>query len=330
MNRRDTLLNQLAPSPAASQFVYSDEVKAALFNADGTFNQQTAAKVVALESTIISHGMPYPENLQCAQELESIVRAQGAVPATIAIIDGIVQIGLGPQELERLARDGRKCAKCSRRDIPLLIAQKGIGATTVAGTILLASIAGISVMATGGIGGVHRGAESSMDISADLTELGRTPVLVVSAGVKSILDIGRTLEVLETQGVAVMGWKTAEFPAFFTRKSGCPVPSAVQSTEEAAGFVSKMVNLRFTSGGVLAVPIPAEHEANGALIEKAIHTALAEADQQGVKGRDITPFLLKRVNELTKGASLKSNLALVKNNTKVAAGIAFAHFKSYQ
>jgi pseudouridine-5'-phosphate glycosidase len=283
------------------------------------------AKVVALESTIISHGMPYPQNVECARELESIVRAAGAVPATIAVLDGVIHVGLTDEQLEMFGKNGRSMLKCSRRDLSAAIAGRRNAATTVSGTILIAQMVGIEVMATGGIGGVHRGGEVSMDVSADLTELGRTRVLVVCAGVKSILDIPRTLEFLETQGVAVFGYGTDRFPAFFTRDSGSKAPLVMEDTQAGARYLLAQRAVRSTSGGILAVPLPAAAEADGIVVGAAIDKALAEATAQGVSGRDITPFLLKRVNELTKGKSLSANLALVKNNTKVASQIAVAY-----
>ncbi|CAA0805834.1 indigoidine synthase A family protein [Striga hermonthica] len=278
--------------------------------------------VVALESTIISHGMPYPQNLQTAKEVEAIVRENGAVPATVAILDGIPCIGLSVEELERLAILGRKARKTARRDIAHVVATQGNGATTVSATMFFASMAGIPIFVTGGIGGVHRHGESSMDISSDLTELGRTPVAVVSAGVKSILDIPRTLEYLETQGVCVAAYRTNEFPAFFTEKSGCKAPARLDSPEDFARLIDTNINLKLGSGILIAVPIPSEHSASGNIIESAIQTALNEAREQNITGSAETPFLLARVNELTGGASLLSNIALVKNNARVGAQIA--------
>eukprot|EP00760_Papus_ankaliazontas_P004280 PhM_4_TR1176/c0_g1_i1/m.14205/K16329/psuG; pseudouridylate synthase len=281
--------------------------------------------VVALESTIISHGMPYPENVQCARGVEDVVRKNGATPATVAILSGVIHVGLTSDELELFGKLGpAKIRKCSRRDMPLILGQRLHGATTVSATMMVAHMAGIPVFVTGGVGGVHRGGEHTMDVSADLTELGRTPVCVVSAGVKSILDIPRTLEVLETQGTTVMVLGADEFPAFFTRKSGAKAPMRVDTTAEAATVVGPMRRLGL-SGAIVAVPIPAEHEADGEIVAKAIDVALAEAAEKKVLGNDITPFLLKRVNELTQGRSLKSNIALVMNNARVGAEIAVAH-----
>ncbi|XP_058115299.1 pseudouridine-5'-phosphate glycosidase isoform X1 [Magnolia sinica] len=260
--------------------------------------------VVALESTIISHGMPYPQNLETAKEVESIIKENGAVPATIAILDGVPCIGLSNEELQRLANLGKKAQKTARRDIPHIV--------------------GIPVFVTGGIGGVHRHGENTMDISSDLTELGRTPVAVISAGVKSILDIPRTLEYLETQGVPVVAYKAQEFPAFFTESSGCEVPCRLDSPEECAQLIHASIKLRLGAGVLIGVPIPKEHAASGSLIESAIQRALKEARDNKVTGNAETPFLLARVNELTGGASLAANIALVKNNALLGAKIAVA------
>ncbi|KAI3848205.1 hypothetical protein MKW92_028321 [Papaver armeniacum] len=279
--------------------------------------------VVALESTIISHGMPYPQNLQTAKEVEAIVRENGAVPATIAILDGRPCIGLSNEQLERLASLGTKAQKTARRDIAHIVASGGNGATTVSATIFFASKVGIPVFVTGGIGGVHRHGEQTMDISSDLTELGRSPVAVISAGIKSILDIPRTLEYLETQGVTVASYKTHEFPAFLQKQ----VPCRVDSPEDCArliGMTHANLKLGLGSGILIGVPIPKEHAASGRMIESAIQTALKEARDKNVSGNAETPFLLAKVNELTKGASLASNIALVKNNALVGASIAAA------
>ncbi|XP_051141773.1 pseudouridine-5'-phosphate glycosidase isoform X2 [Andrographis paniculata] len=278
--------------------------------------------IVALESTIISHGMPYPQNLETAKEVEAVVRQNGAVPATIAILDGTPCIGLSAEELERLAVLGRKARKTARRDIAHVVATGGIGATTVSATMFFASMAGIPIFVTGGIGGVHRHGESTLDISSDLTELGRTPVAVVSAGVKSILDISRTLEYLETQGVCVAAYQTNEFPAFFTDKSGYKAPCHVDSPEDCARLIDSNIGLGLGTGVLIAVPIPKEHSASGNIIESAIQRALKEAREHNVTGSAETPFLLARVNELTGGASLAANIALVKNNARVGAQIA--------
>jgi pseudouridine-5'-phosphate glycosidase/sugar/nucleoside kinase (ribokinase family) len=280
--------------------------------------------VVALESTIISHGMPYPANIQTAREVEEVVRNSGAVPAIIAILDGVCCIGLSDDELNRFAVLGAagKVAKVSRRDLAACVARSGHGGTTVSATMLLADMAGVRVFVTGGIGGVHRGGELSLDISADLCELGRTPVCVVCAGAKSILDIPRTLEFLETQGVAVLALGTDEFPAFFTRRSGCPAPTRVETAHEAAAVVHASSTLGLSSGTLVAVPIPESAEAEAGKVQGAIEQALAEAGAAGVAGRDTTPFLLKRIAELTGGDSLASNIALIKNNAAVGAQIA--------
>ena len=282
--------------------------------------------VVALESTIISHGMPYPKNLEVARAVEAVVRDAGALPCTIAVLDGVCICGLSDDELERFAQlgDAGAVGKVSRRDLAHAVARGAHGGTTVSSTMLLAHAAGIGVFVTGGIGGVHRGGEASMDVSADLVELGRTPVLVVSAGVKSILDIPRTLEYLETQGVAVLALGADEFPAFFSRTSGCAAPLRVDSAAEAAAVAAAQRRLGLASGMLVGVPIPEAAEAEGARVQGAIDAALAEADGAGVRGRDVTPFLLKRVNELTDGASLAANIALIKNNALAGAQIAVA------
>ncbi|XP_072964670.1 pseudouridine-5'-phosphate glycosidase isoform X1 [Typha angustifolia] len=278
--------------------------------------------VVALESTIISHGMPYPQNLQTAKAVEAIVRKNGATPATIAILDGTPYVGLNHEQLERLAILGRKAQKTARRDIPFVVAAGGNGATTVSATMFFASKVGIPVFVTGGLGGVHRHGEQTMDISSDLTELGKTPVAVISAGVKSILDIPRTLEYLETQGVTVAAYKTDEFPAFFTESSGCKAPCRLNTPEECAKLIDANLNLRLENGILIAVPIPKEYAASGNMIESAIQKALQEAKDNNVIGSAATPFLLNRVNQLTGGASLAANIALVKNNALVGAKVA--------
>ncbi|GLC41513.1 hypothetical protein PLESTB_001003000 [Pleodorina starrii] len=291
----------------------SPEVQAAL--ADGQ-------PVIALESTIITHGMPWPDNLSTALEVEDVVRASGAVPATIAIISGVPHIGMQREQLEYIARKGTAVQKVSRRDLPVVMAKQLDGATTVSATSALAALAGIPVFVTGGIGGVHRGGEVTMDISADLTELGRTPIAVVCAGAKSILDIPRTLEVLETWGVAVASYGTDEFPAFFTPHSGCRSPARVDSPAEAAAMLGSVQRLGLGSGMLVAVPIPADQAAEGEEVEGAIRTALREADSKGIRGNEVTPFLLERVRELTGGRSLEANIKLVKNNARVGSAIA--------
>ncbi|XP_063052293.1 uncharacterized protein zgc:136858 [Engraulis encrasicolus] len=280
--------------------------------------------VVALESTIITHGMPYPHNLSTAKEVEAIVREQGALPATVGVLEGRVHVGLSSEELDFLAQS-KTSLKVSRRDLPYVISKGLSGGTTVSGTMIAAHKAGIPVFVTGGIGGVHRDGENTLDISADLTELGRTPIAVISAGVKSILDIGRTLEFLETQGVCVATYGDSKnFPAFFTSQSGYSSPYHVANPQEAAELIAGTLSLGLQSGLLLAVPIPQEHSATGGEIEDAIQRALAEASSKGIKGRDVTPFILQTVNELTKGKSLQANIALIHNNAKVGSQIASA------
>ncbi|KAF8941739.1 hypothetical protein BGZ47_007239 [Haplosporangium gracile] len=301
-------------STLSSTLRFSDEVKVAL---------DQKKPLVALESTIISHGMPYPANFETAIALEKVVRDNGATPATIAILDGQIHIGLSQEQIRHLAKMGREAVKASRRDLAVVMAKKQTGATTVSATMLLAHRAGISVFATGGIGGVHRGYEETMDASADLTELGRTPVAVVCAGVKSILDIGRTLEFLETQGVTVATYgKTPDFPAFFTRTSGFQSMLNIETPKEAAELIAANHAVDLQSGIVIGVPIAKEDAMDDILVGEAINVAVKESIEQGIIGKESTPFLLKRVNELTGGNSLKSNIALVKQNASVAAKIA--------
>ncbi len=275
--------------------------------------------VVALESTVISHGLPYPQNRETALAMQDAVRSNGAMPATIALLGGQAYIGLSADQVEYLAR-GNNIAKVSRRDIAICLAQKRDGATTVSATMYLAHRAGIQVFATGGIGGVHRGSRS--DVSADLTELARTPVAVVCAGAKAILDLEATLEWLETAGVPVLGFGTDEFPAFFSRSSGLPVDARVDTVEQAAAIVRTHWGMGLGSGVLLGVPVPAEAEVVRETIETAITQALAEAE--GIRGKAVTPFLLRRVAELTGGESLEANLALLLNNASVAARLAAA------
>jgi pseudouridylate synthase len=279
--------------------------------------------VVALESTIISHGMPYPRNVETALAVEGIVRENGAVPATIAILAGRLKAGLTAAEIESL---GRSCnvVKASRRDIPFIIAKGLTGATTVASTMIIASLAGIRIFATGGIGGVHRGAQETFDVSADLQELSKTNVAVICAGAKSILDIGLTLEYLETQGVPVVGFGTDELPAFYTTRSGHPVDYRVDTPLELAQALKAKWDLGLQGGVVIANPIPQEYAMDPAVINAAIESAVQEAEAQGIKGKESTPFLLAKVKELTDGASLDSNIQLVFNNAKVGAQIAVA------
>lgn len=281
--------------------------------------------VVALESTIISHGMPWPQNAETAQAVEAEVRAHGAVPATIAVLDGRLKAGLSASEIERLARSGQQMAKLSRRDLGLVVARGGSGATTVAATMIVAALAGIRVFATGGIGGVHRGAETSFDISADLQELARTPVAVVCAGAKSILDLRLTLEYLETHGVPVLGYRTSELPAFFCRESGLGVDARVESAQEIARAMQAQWALGLQGGLVIANPIPETHALPRERVDQAIDEALADASAQGIAGKAVTPFLLARVNALTGGNSLASNIQLVLNNARLAAAVAAAH-----
>ncbi len=275
--------------------------------------------VVALESTIISHGMPYPKNVETAMLVEQTIRDNGAVPATIAILGGRLKAGLSPEEIEYLGKSGRAVAKVSRRDLPMIVARGADGATTVTTTMMIAHMAGISVFATGGIGGVHRGAETTMDISADLEELGNTPVMVVCAGAKSILDLGLTLEYLETKGVPVIGYGTDELPAFYTRHSGFGVDYRADSPEELAAMFKAQRGLGLKGGMLVTNPIPEEYSMDKAVIDAAIDQAIKEASEKGIKGKETTPFLLAKVVELTGGDSLDSNIALVLNNARLAA-----------
>ena len=294
---------------------YTDEV------ADARANNKA---IVALESTIISHGLPWPENLQTAKRLEAAVREAGAVPATIAVLDGIVKIGLDADDLERLAAPDSDIQKLSRRDLPQILAQKGHGATTVAATMVLAQKAGIKVFATGGIGGVHRGAEQNFDISADLQELAKSDVAVVCAGPKAILDLPLTMEYLETLGVPVIGCQTDELPAFWSRTSGVPLTSRAETPEEIAAILSAKWSFGLAGGAVIMNPVPEEDAIAAADIRSAIDAALAAADQQAISGKDLTPFLLQHMVALTGGDSLKTNIALVLNNARLAAKIAVA------
>ena len=280
--------------------------------------------VVALESTIISHGMPFPQNLETALEVESIIRKEGALPATIAVIEGRIKIGLSNLELEKFAQ-GTKTVKVSSRDLPLAISQKQDGGTTVAATMICARMAGISVFVTGGIGGVHRGSEKTMDISGDLMELARTNVAVVCAGIKSILDIPRTLEYLETQGVPVIGYRTDEFPAFYTTTSGYSVQSRINTAEEIARCMKVKWELGLEGGMVIANPVLREDAMDEEVIEEAITKSLKEASEKGIDGKAVTPFLLERISQLTDGESLKTNIALVCNNALLGAKIASAY-----
>ncbi len=275
--------------------------------------------VVALESTIISHGMPYPKNVETAMLVEKTIRDNGAVPATIAVIGGRLKAGLSREEIEYLGKAGRAVAKASRRDLAALVAAGKDGATTVTTTMIIAHMAGIDIFATGGIGGVHRGAETTMDISADLEELGSTPVMVVCAGAKSILDLGLTLEYLETKGVPVIGYGTDELPAFYTRQSGFGVDYRADSPAQLASMFSAQKELGMKGGMLVTNPIPEEYAMDKAVIDAAIEQALRESVEQGVHGKETTPFLLARVVELTGGSSLESNIQLVLNNATLAA-----------
>lgn len=296
----------------------SPEVKAAL---------EQGKPVVALESTIISHGMPYPKNVQTALEVEEVVRESGAIPATIAIIGGKLKAGLSHDEIEYLGKKGLDVTKASRRDLAVLLARGKDGATTVAATMIIAYMAGIRVFCTGGIGGVHRGAETSMDISADLEELARTQVAVVCAGAKSILDIGLTLEYLETKGVPVLGYGTDELPAFYARESGFGVDYRVNTPEEIAKILAADTEIGFKGGELIANPIPQEHSMDKTFIDAKINEALHEADEKGIRGKEITPFLLDKIQKITGGNSLASNIELVKNNARLAAEIAVEYAK---
>ncbi len=280
--------------------------------------------VVALESTIISHGMPFPQNLETALEVERIIRKEGAIPATIAVVEGRIKIGLSNLELEHFAQ-GTKTVKVSSRDLPLAILQKQDGGTTVAATMICARMAGISIFVTGGIGGVHRGSEKTMDISGDLMELARTNVAVVCAGIKSILDIPRTLEYLETQGVPVIGYRTDEFPAFYTTTSGYSVQSRINTAEEIARCMKVKWELGLEGGMVIANPVLREDAMDEEVIEEAITKSLKEASEKGIDGKAVTPFLLERISQLTDGESLKTNIALVFNNALLGAKIASAY-----
>ena len=283
--------------------------------------------VVALESTIISHGMPYPQNVETALNVERIIRENGAVPATIAIIGGRLKAGLTAEEIEYFGKKGQAIHKASRRDLAVLCARGEDGATTVTTTMIIAHMAGIRIFATGGIGGVHRGAETTMDISADLEELSQTPVMVVCAGAKSILDLGLTLEYLETKGVPVIGYGTEELPAFYTRQSGFGVDYRIDTPEELAGAFKASQDMGLKGGMLVTNPIPEEYSMSPEVINAAIDQAIAECKAKGIHGKETTPFLLARVAEITGGDSLASNIRLVYNNAKVAAQTAAAYCK---
>jgi len=291
---------------------FSTEVQAA---------REAGQPIVALESTIITHGMPYPENVSTALEVEEIIRAEGACPATIAILDGVIEVGLTREQIEHLAqRDD--ILKLSRADLAYALVTGKSGSTTVAATMICAAQAGIETFATGGVGGVHRGAEESFDISADLQELAKTPVMVVSAGVKALLDIPKTLELLETLGVPVVGFGTDEFPAFWSRESGEACPMRLDEPEQIAALYKMRATLGLEGGMMVANPVPAENEIPRNEMESDIIEAIDEANRRNVSGKDVTPFVLSRIKELTNGESLVTNIALVKNNAKLAAQIA--------
>ena len=299
------------------QIVYSEEVKSAI---------ALGVPIVALESTIIAHGMPYPENVNTAKRLGDIIREAGCVPAIIAIADGKAHIGIDNGLLERIAKE-KEVLKVSRRDIPFVLASNALGATTVSGTLVLANAAGIKVFVTGGIGGAHRGSEKSMDISADLEELAISNVAVVSAGVKAILDLPKTLEILETKGVPVIGYRTDELPAFYTRSSGIKLVATAETVNEIALIMKSKWDLGLPGSILVANPIPEEFEADAKVINIAIDEALTLANKEGISGKGITPFLLEHVSEVTGGHSLSANVALVENNARLGAQIAFAFSK---
>jgi len=294
--------------------VIKEEVKEAL---------NSGKAVVALESTIIAHGMPYPQNIETALEIEDIIRANGAVPATIGIIDGKIKVGLTKEEVEFLG-ESKEVVKVSRRDLPIVLAEKKHGATTVAGTMIAADLAGIKIFVTGGVGGVHRGAEKSFDISADLEELKKTSVAVIAAGAKSILDLGLTLEKLETFGVPVLGYQTEELPAFYSRHSGFSCDYKLESPEHTADILRAKWELGLDGGVLIANPVPEVDEIEYSVINKKIEQALAEAKEKRISGKELTPFLLDRIKEITDGKSLETNIALVRNNAVVGAKIAKA------
>ena len=283
--------------------------------------------VVALESTIISHGMPYPQNVETALQVEKVIRENGAVPATIAILSGRLKAGLTPEEIEYLGKTGQAVTKASRRDLPIIVAKKMDGATTVTTTMMIAHMAGIQIFATGGIGGVHRGAETTMDISADLEELANTPVMVVCAGAKSILDLGLTLEYLETHGVPVIGYGTKELPAFYTRRSGFGVDYEIDTPEELAAAFKAQRDLGLKGGMLVTNPIPEQYSMDADVINQAIDEAVRQSREEGIHGKATTPYLLAKIKDLTGGDSLDSNIQLVYNNAAVAAKTAAAYSK---
>ncbi len=295
------------------------------FNAEVREAIESGKPIVALESTIISHGMPFPKNVETALKCEEIVRENGSIPATIAILNGKLKVGLSREELDYLGRKGTAIVKTSRRDIAYNIANKIDGATTVSATMFIASLAGIKIFATGGIGGVHRGAETSFDISADLEELASTNVLVVCAGIKSILDLGLTMEYLETKGVPVVGYQTADLPAFYSRTSNFKVNFKIDRPQEIANMLKTKFELSLNGGMLVTNPIPEDYSMENELINKAIENALVEMDKLGIKGKEQTPFLLGKIVELTEGKSLESNIALVYNNCKLASEISLEY-----
>ncbi len=294
--------------------IIKEEVKEAL---------KAGRPVVALESTIIAHGMPYPQNIETALEIEAIIRANGAVPATIGIIDGKIKVGLTKEEVKFLG-ESKEVIKVSRRDLPVVLAEKKHGATTVAGTMIAADLAGIKIFVTGGVGGVHRGAEKSFDISADLEELKKTSVAVIAAGAKSILDLGLTLEKLESFGVPVLGYQTKELPAFYSRHSGFNCDYKLESPEHTANILRAKWELGLEGGVLIANPVPEADEIEYAVINEKIEQALAEAEEKRIFGKELTPFLLDRIKEITDGKSLETNISLVKNNAVIGAKIAKA------
>ena len=296
----------------------NDEVKAALAE---------KKPVIALESTIISHGMPYPQNVQTALAVEKIIRDHGAIPATVGIIDGVGVVGMLPEEIEEFGRRGMGIPKVSRRDLPVILARGSWGATTVATTMILAAEAGVEFFVTGGIGGVHRGAENTFDVSADLEELARTDVTVICAGAKAILDLPKTLEVLETKGVPVLGYQTKELPAFYTRKSGLNVDYELKNAEDAAAIIKAKREFGLTGGILITNPVPEEYSYDADEINAVIDDAIREAEEKHIKGKEITPFLLARIAEITGGKSLEANIQLVFNNAAVGSEIAKAYCK---
>jgi len=307
----------MSKQSTSTYITIAEEVRVAL--ADGR-------PVVALESTVIAHGLPYPTNVEAARSMEDTIHAEGVVPATIGLLDGQIIVGLSTSQIERLAHAGtEEVAKVSRRDLAVVLAQRRLGATTVAGTLACAHLAGIRFFATGGIGGVHRGAERTMDISADLPELARTPVLTVCAGAKSILDLGLTLEYLETQGVPVIGFQTSDFPAFYARSSGQRVPHRAESAPDVAAIAHAQWQGKFGAGILVACPIPENYAMDPAALETLINDALAQAEAQRISGAAVTPFLLSRIAQATEGQSVTANLALLINNATWAARFARAY-----